>query len=54
MIHTYCKSRYQQALFSSNKGVGDFSVASHWWKRADLTKAGYLRLIEMVPSSAAV
>jgi hypothetical protein len=34
------KSRYQWALFSSNKEVGDFTATFHWCKKANLTRAG--------------
>jgi hypothetical protein len=34
------KSRYQWALFSSNKEVGDFTATFHWCKKANLTIAG--------------
>jgi hypothetical protein len=32
-------SRYQRALFSSNRRVRDIPAASHWCKKADLMTA---------------
>jgi hypothetical protein len=41
------KSRYQKASLQQQQGVGDFSAASYWCKKADLMTAGEMRRTEV-------